>query len=102
MGVSILGIERDGAIEQPLRLGVVRSGRAMVQDLAGQHALVRRHALGRLALGALVTRRLDPSGQGGDDRGGHLVLDGEDVLELTVVALRPDMPVGFGIDQLHA
>ena len=57
--------------------------------------------VGRLALGAIVARRLDPPGQGGDDRGGHLVLDREDVLELAVVALGPDVPVGLGIDQLH-
>jgi hypothetical protein len=48
-----------------------------------------------------VRRCLDPPGQGGDDRRGHLVLDREQVLELAVVALGPDVPVGFGIDQLH-
>ena len=57
--------------------------------------------VGRLALGALVARRLDPPGQGGDDRRRDLVLDREDVLELAVVALGPDVPVGLGIDQLH-
>ncbi len=101
MGVPILGVERDRALEHLQRRGVVLAGRAMVQDLAGEHALVGRHVVGRLALGAIVGRRLDPPGQGRDDRRGHLVLDREDVLELAVVALGPDVPVGLGVDQLH-
>ena len=76
-------------------------GRAVVQHLAGEHALVGRHVVGRLALRAVVRRRLDAAGQRRDDRRGHLVLDGEDVLELAVVALGPDMPVGLRVDQLH-
>ena len=99
--MRVLGIERDRALEHPLRLGVVLRGRAMVQDLAGEQAFVGRHVVGRLALGALVARRLDPPGQGGDDRRGHLVLDREDVLEVAVVALGPDVAVGIGVDQLH-
>ena len=59
------------------------------------------HVLGRLALRPIVGRRLDPPRQRGDDRRGHLVLDREDVLEVAIVALGPDMVVGIGVDQLH-
>ena len=36
-----------------------------------------------------------------DDRRRHLVLDREDVLEVAVVALGPEVAVGLGVDQLH-
>ncbi len=39
-------------------------------------------------------------GRVADDGGGDLVLDGEDVGELAVVALGPDVAVGRGVDQL--
>ena len=100
MGVGIVGVERQGAVEQKLRLGIVGRGRAVVQHLAGEHALVGHHVGGGLAVGALVGGGLDPAGQGGRDGGGDLVLDGEDVGELAVVALGPDVAVGRGVDQL--
>ena len=36
-----------------------------------------------------------------DDRAGYLVLDGEHILELPVVALGPAMNAGHGIDELR-
>ena len=53
------------------------------------------------ARGAVARRRLDPPRQRGDDRGRDLVLDREDVLEVAVVALGPEVVVGRGVDQLH-
>src|SRR5690349_15222202 len=44
---------------------------------------------------------LHAPGQRRDDGAGHLVLNGEDILKLPVVALRPDVPVGLSVDQLH-
>ena len=101
VGVRVVRIERDRAIEQALRLGVVLADRAVVQHLGGQHAFIGRHVVGRLALRAVVRGGLDAAGKRRDDRAGHLVLDGEDILKLAVVAFGPDMPVGFRIDQLH-
>ena len=72
----------------------------MVEHLAGENVLVGCHVLGALALGPILRRRLDPPRQGGDDRGCDLVLDREDVVQLAVVAIGPDVRVGFGIDQL--
>ena len=48
-----------------------------------------------------MRRGLDPSAQRRHDGRGHLVLDREDVLELAVVALGPDVGIGFRVDQLH-
>ena len=98
---GIVRVEREGAVEQTLRLGVVLPRRAMVQHLGGQHAFISRHVIGRLALRTVVRSGLDAAGQRRDDRAGYLVLDGEDVLEFAVVAFCPDVPVGFRVDQLH-
>ena len=73
----------------------------MVQHLGGQHALIGRHVVRRLALRTVVRGGLDATGQRRDNRAGHLVLDGENVLELAVVAFGPNVPVGFCVDQLH-
>ena len=99
--VGVFRVQRDGAIEHALRFRVVFPRRAMVQYLARQHVFVGSHALRGLALRAIVAGRFDPAGERADDRAAHLVLDGEDVLDLAVVALGPDVPVGLGIDQLH-
>ena len=101
MRVGIFRIELDRLVQHAQRLGVRFARRPMVQDLSGEHVFVGRHVLGRLALGALVRRRLDPAAQRRHDGRGHLVLDGEDVLELAVVALGPDMRLGLAVDQLH-
>ena len=101
MGVGIAGIELDRPLEQAQRPGVVLAVAAVVQHLAGEDALVGRHVVGRQPGGAVARRRLDPPGQGRGDRGRDLVLDGEDVLEVAVVALGPEVVVGLGIDQLH-
>src|SRR5258706_1153361 len=101
VSVSIVRVEREGAVEQALRLRVILPHRAMVQHLGGQHALISRHVVGRLALRTVVRGCLDAAGQRRDDRAGHLVLDGEDILELAVIAFGPNVPVGFRIDQLH-
>ena len=48
--VGVLRVELDRAVEELLRLGVGLARRTVVEHLAGQHVLVRRHVLGRLAL----------------------------------------------------
>ena len=100
MGIGIVGVEPDGALQQLKGRLVVRLGRAMMAQLAGEHALIGRHALGRLVDRAVMHGRLDASRQGRDHRCGHLVLDCEDVRKLAVIAVGPDMAIGFGIDEL--
>src|SRR5262245_40566544 len=99
MGTGIVGVERKRTIEQPQSCLVVRGRRAVVVDLAGEQAFISRHAVGRLAARPFAGGGVDPSWKGSDDRGGHFVLNGEDVLELAVVALGPDMPVRRAVDQ---
>jgi len=98
--MTIVRVEREGAVKQPLRLVVVLLGRAVVQHLGGQHALIGRHVVGRLALRPVVASGLDAAGKRRDDRTGHLVLDGEDILEVAVIAFGPNVSIGFRIDQL--
>src|SRR5262249_15521794 len=74
---------------------------AVVQQLPGEDAFVGRHIVGRLARDALARRGLEPAWERRDNGGGHFVLDREDVLELPVVALRPDVTIGFRVDQPH-
>ncbi len=78
MGVA--GIEFNGALQEFLRPGVVLLLAAVVEDLAGQHAFVGRHVVGRRVAGAIMAVGFDPTGKGGGDRRRNLVLDGEDVL----------------------
>ena len=73
-----------------------------MQHFAGQQVLVGRHVLGGLALDAVKSRSLDPAKQGRGDGRGHLVLDLEDVLQSTVIALRPDVGLGLAVDELDS
>ena len=73
----------------------------MVQHLGGERAFISRHVVGPLAFGPVMGGDLDTAGKRRDDDPGHLILDGEDVLELAVVSLGPDMPVGLRVDELN-
>src|SRR5208282_1154103 len=73
----------------------------MVQDFAGQHMFVRRHIFGGLSLDAVMPCSLDAAEQGCGDGRRHLVLDGENVLELSIVPFGPEMRLGLAVDELH-
>ena len=62
VSVSIVGVEREGAVKKALRFVVVLTGRAVVQHLGSQHALIGRHVVGLLALRPVVGRGLDAAG----------------------------------------
>ena len=101
MRVRVVRVELDRPLQHAQRLGIGVARRPVVQHFAGQHVFVGRHVRRRLALGALLRRRLDAAAQRRDDGRRHLVLDGKDVLQLAVVALRPDMRLGLAVDELH-
>jgi hypothetical protein len=101
VSVRIIWVEREGAVKQVQCLSVVRPIRTVVQHLGGEHALISRHAVGRLAVRTVVCGGLDAAGERRGNRAGHLVLNGEDILKLAVVAFSPNVSVGFSIDQLH-
>ena len=100
MGVGVVGIKLDRPAKRAKSLGVGFSVRPVMQDLAGQHVLVGRHVRGGLPLDPIVPRSLDAAKEGRRDGRGDLVLDGEDVLELAIVALGPDMGFGLAVDEL--
>ena len=64
-------------------------------------ALPGIHAFGRPAPGALALDAAELGFERGDDRRHDLVLHGEDVLEIAVVAFGPEMVAGCGLDQLR-
>ena len=100
MGVRIVGIERQRPVDHLLGLDIVLARALVMQHLGGQRALVGRHA-GRLhARDLVVLGGFQAARQGGDDGAGDLVLHGEDIVELAVVALGPDVHVGRRVDEL--
>src|SRR5207249_11784425 len=86
---------------QSVRPGVGLPPRAVVQHFCGKDAFIRGHVVGPLALDAFVRGCFDAARKSGNDRAGDLVLDGEDILQLAVVAFGPDVPISLRIDQLH-
>src|SRR5260370_41455983 len=72
VSMSIVRIERQGTVEQTLRFGIVLPGRAVVQHLAGQHAVTSRHVGGSRPLRTVVRCSLDTAAMRRDDRSGDL------------------------------
>ena len=56
---------------------------------------------GRLGGGAEPLLGIEVRLDRGDDALGDLVLDGEDVAQLAVVSLGPDVLAGLGVDELR-
>src|SRR5271165_4247445 len=73
----------------------------MMQNLASQHALVCGHIAGGLSLDAVSSRGLDAPKKGCRNERRDFVLDGENVLELSIVPLRPNMCLSLAVDQLN-
>src|SRR6185437_16984962 len=65
-----------------------------------ENKVVCRHVRRRLPDGDIPAGALHPARQDGDDRPHDLVLHVEDVLELAVVALAPELISTLGIDKL--
>src|SRR5262245_17318635 len=66
-----------------------------------QVVVVRLPGRGRLVQCTIDLCLVHMSSEDRGNRAGQLILDREDVLELTVVALGPAMGAGYGIDELH-
>ena len=100
MSMCITGVECQRPFDYFLRLDVVFHPRAMVKYLGSKDEFIRGHILGRVALDELIGGGFNPSGQRRDNGRRHLVLDSEDILKLSVVALGPDVPIPPGINEL--
>ena len=98
--VCVVRVKLDGPVEHPHRLGIGLAGRPMMQDLPGQDAFVRRHVGGSLALHAIMPGRFNATEQGRDNGRGDLVLNCENIVELSIVSLGPDVRLRLAIDEL--
>ena len=67
---------------------------------AAQEAIERLHVGGLLGLQPLPVAPAEVERQGGDDLAGHVVLHRKDVGEVAIEALRPEMAVIGGVDEL--
>src|SRR6185437_5477305 len=96
----ISGLELERLLEQ--RNGLFRIfGRVAVGEGRGpQHKVVGIETFGPLALGSLDLRFPEARLDGADDAHRDLVLQGEDVVEGPIIALRPDMASRLRLQQL--
>src|SRR6266496_3447075 len=95
-----MGIEFDCPVEQPQRLAVRVSGPPTSARQSTQIVIICIEVLGRLSLGALDFSPLQPRCDRAYYVGGHAVLQVEDVFELALEAIRPEMRSCRGIDEL--
>jgi hypothetical protein len=95
-----IGVELDGASEERLRLGVLLRREAVQVPQAALVVLPRVQVLGRLAVSAFALDAAEGWLDGGDDCVCYLVLDGEDILEIAVVAFGPEVIAGGRFDEL--
>ena len=103
IGPSVVRIEGDGALEErrAQKVGHVERRPPRAQDVRSAHEkVVRLPGRRRLQQRALGLGLVDMGHQDRNDRPGHLVLNGEDVLQLAVVTLGPTMSAGSSIDEL--
>src|SRR5258705_9626971 len=100
--LTVVRIDRNRAFQQRLRGETVGTRHPPVMRQRPHHQVPRVHAVGWLAPAAKVLRgvnlRLDRS----DDGVGDLVLHGENVGEVAVVTLRPDMTARCGVVELRS
>src|SRR5260221_9762880 len=99
MGFGIVGVERDRPLEQGASLLAFLRRRTLVEEAAAHAEVIgldvlRRLAVRQLAGGEAADQRLD-------DAGDDLVLDGEDVGEVAIEPLGPEMAAALArVDQL--
>jgi hypothetical protein len=100
MGLGVTGVELDGAVHQDERLPGARLRVLAVEEHRPDKVLPGVQALGRLPLQALVLGSVDVRLDTPDHALGNLVLDGEDIVERPVVALRPEVSAALRLDEL--
>src|SRR6266568_8635242 len=91
MRLCIARLNPDGALQQGLRLLVLPVADPVDQADRVDDETPSVDALGRLVRRPDALLRIEMRLDGGDDVPGNLILDGEDVAQLAVVPLRPDV-----------
>ena len=81
-------------------MGVAFAGEGIKRRQGPQIRIVGVEAVGRLAPRALHLRLLQAWNEGADHACGQLVLQGEDVAQLAVVTLRPNVRTRFCLNEL--
>src|SRR5262249_5940952 len=98
---SVAGRDRRGAAAQGFGSGVFVAGALADQRQRANHALPGVEAVGRLALAANLLGRVQFRLDRRDHPLGDLVLGRENVGQVTVVTLGPDVIADLGLDQLR-
>src|SRR5271165_718729 len=98
---SEIGVDVHGSLKQLLREAIILGGLFAHMPQAALVSSPRVEAFWRLAQGAMQLSICNRWGYGGCHCLCDLILHGEDVGEIAVVALGPDVIAGFGLDQLR-
>ena len=96
-----LRIQFDRALKQRSRLRVRLLGRSLPQRAASQVAIIRFDIVGAGPCDALKVAGVEIQGKRGDDLGRHVVLHREDVSEIPIKALGPDVAACGGVYELR-
>ncbi len=99
--LAVIRIDTDRLLQQRLRHDIVLPRHAPVMRQRPHHQIPGIHAVRRLALGAKILRGIKLRLDRGDDGLGDLVLHGEHIGEVAVVALRPDVAAGGDVVELR-
>ncbi|WP_395710959.1 hypothetical protein [Reyranella sp.] len=100
MRARIARIDRERAVQQPLRLFVVAMSELVDQGDCADNQSPDVDTFRRLRSGAIALARVEMRLDGGDNVAGDLVLHREDVVQSAVVPVGPDMAALLGVDQL--
>src|SRR5262245_8138368 len=99
-------IEGDGALKESprfIKVGHVEGRPHRANDIRCAHQeIVRLPGHRRLQQGALRLGLVYMGREDCDDRPGNFILNGEDILQVSVVALSPTVSAGNSIDELGA
>ncbi len=99
--LAVIRIDGGRFLEQSLRDYIILSCYSPVVRQRSHYEIPCVQAVGRLTLGAKIFRGIELRLDCGDDGLGNLVLHREDVGQVAVVALRPNMASGGDIVELH-
>src|SRR5919106_2851114 len=100
MGPGIVLLHRDGATEKSLSFQVLLALHLVDHAQGADDEPPGIDAVRLFARGPKTLLGVEEGLHRGHDPFGDVILNGEDVLQLAVVLLGPDMLAGFGVDQL--